>query len=72
MTAYTIETGEQVTLSIDGGEPQPVESIEAACEAIEQAEGLGSPQEDAMEAEQQGMQAGFAGARGNQAGMLGG
>lgn len=71
MTTYTIETsGQGVTLSVDGGEPQPLESVEQACEAIEQAEGVEEPGEAEMQAqEQQGMEAGFAKARG---GMLGG
>lgn len=62
MATYTIETGDQgCTLTVDGGEPQPMESVEQACEAIEQAEGGG---QDNEQAEQQGMQQGFAGARG--------
>jgi phage terminase large subunit GpA-like protein len=68
MTTYVIETGEQVMLSIGGGEPQPMESVEAACEAIEQAEGMQEPMED----EGAAMQAGFDKARGSTAGMIGG
>lgn len=69
MTTYVIETGEAgVMLTVDGGEPQQLESVEAACEAIEQAEGVEEPAED--EAAQ--MQAGFDKARGSTAGMIGG
>lgn len=62
MATYTIETGEQgCTLSVDGGEPQPMESVMQACEAIEQAEG---GEQDMAAAEQQGMEQGFGEARG--------
>lgn len=66
MTTYVIETSEQgVTLTIDGGEPQPLESVEMACEAIEQAEGVEEPGEmEGQASEAEGMAAGFAGVRG--------
>ena len=48
MTTYVIETGEVgVMLTVDGGEPQQLESVEAACEMIELAEGVEEP--EAME-----------------------
>lgn len=67
MTIYVIDTVE-MTLSIGNDAPQVVESVEEACEMIEQAEGVEEPAED--EAEQ--MQAGFDKARGSTAGMIGG
>lgn len=67
MTIYVIDTVE-MTLSIGNDAPQVVESVEEACEMIEQAEGVEEPAGD--EAAQ--MQAGFDKARGSTAGMLGG
>lgn len=69
MTTYVIETGDAgVMLTVDGGESQQLESVEAACEMIEQAEGVEEPEED--EAAQ--MQAGFDKARGSNGGMISG
>ena len=61
------------TLTIDGGQPQQFDSVEAACDAIEQANG-GESEQGEMAAqgggqEQAGFESGFAGARG---GSLGG
>lgn len=83
MTTVTItsENG-QVTVAVDGGEPQPVESAQAACEMAEQAlggaegdegmppEGLTSEGMEGPAAEQDAMNAGFAGVRGG--GLMGG
>lgn len=75
MTTITITNdGGQITVAMDGGEPQPVESVEAACMAVEQA--LGAPDaddgalppegitSDGMEQEQSAMDQGFAATRG--------
>lgn len=69
MTTIAIEMDEAGagTMSIDGAEPQPFASAEEVCSVIEAMAGQAEPEED--EAAQ--MQAGFAQARGSQAGMLG-
>lgn len=50
MTTITVESNEQgqITVSVDGGEPQPVQSAEEACQVIEQAFG-GGDEENAQE-----------------------
>ena len=50
------------TMSIDGSEPQPFGDVEEVCSVIERL--AGQPDADEMEAEQAGMDQGFAGVRG--------
>ena len=61
------------TFSVDGSEPTPFSNAEEVCSVIEQMAGQ-SDEDDgaqAMQAEQSGMEQGFSGARGSQAGMMG-
>ena len=70
MTTVTISNDEgQLTITVDGGEAQPLDGVEQACQAVEEVFGAQeqeSPQEDAgepMEA-QQGFEQGFGNVRG--------
>ncbi len=58
-------------MSVDGGEPQPIQNAEDACQVIEQTFGQGQGDDPAemttegMEQDQGGFEAGFQGVRGN-------
>ena len=59
MTTITVESNEQgqITVSVDGGEPQPVQSAEEACQVIEQA--FGQPDADEQGQGEQEFAGGF-------------
>ena len=68
MTTINIEMDETGAgqFSVDGSEPTPFQSAEEVCQVIEAMAGGGQASEG------EAMEAGFAEARGSQAGMLGG
>jgi len=64
MTTITItDEGGQLTIAIDGAEPQPVQNVEDACQAIESA--FGQPEQaQAQGMAEQDMMSGFQSVRG--------